>query len=730
MSDEERRMRRYSRFVSERPRMVTFGEPNRRQGAEQQRRRPDGFTRHSVSTEGERDRDGSRWRRRGVQRISGRSREEGCRSQQRRWGGEGRVPYQYRRNPGNVGNQSQGRAGHQRQSRREAGQPSQRQSSRNVRTRRITATHRASWSERAQDRRSRTSGQRCNSQRVEHYRSSDSQDQMLRVVPSRRSRTPSPPSRRTIHVTVSTSQGVGEQRQAELREEVNVPASAVTLRSPQEGVKIPEKSAISSQSQPKGSVCHRKLRQQVCPLCNKVVDMVKRHMEKKHLPWFFTPELVCWACAKVQENGAQLWANLANCPGEFSDHRLGLWAVAVWKWLEHLAEFLQLGGLSQLLGKVVQERLYPLSSGNNISPTRKLLMMWLQRAKDTPVKDITIAPPNCVAALLDWQTVTKLLLQLQETEREILASYPLSGGVGGMSLQITSVPVAGGHCHLEGVVQRLGVNQLEDIWQVAAGGPSYLQLQLVIWNRVFPEAWKWPLENVTTPVRVLNTVGVHPRLANQTVPWEVLEVQIRAAECVGVGECGLDETAEDMPAQEILFVRQLRLAQITGKAIVLHIRGQGKSTEIHQRVLGLVSRHLSRRHRIYIHCYSADWDTFVAWSKAFPNLMIGVTTLTTKLPDFLKLGRLIPLSKLAVETDSPYLPPVPYGVNLPQLVHHQAQTLAEVRNLPLCLILEETCRNVHKFFFEMWVKEHAWQPRVHRLWGRIKREVENVNISM
>ena len=161
--------------------------------------------------------------------MSGRSREEGFRSQQWRWGGEGRVPHQYRRNPGKVRNQSQGRAGHQRQSRREAGQPSQRQHSRNMPTGRTAASHRTSWSERAQDRRSRTSGQRCNSQRAEDYRSAESLDPMLRVVPSRRSRTPSPPSRRTIHVTVSTSQGVGEQRQAKLREEVNVPASAVPL---------------------------------------------------------------------------------------------------------------------------------------------------------------------------------------------------------------------------------------------------------------------------------------------------------------------------------------------------------------------------------------------------------------------------------------------------------------------------------------------------------------------
>ena len=156
-----------------------------------------------------------------------------------------------------------------------------------------------------------------------------------------------------------------------------------------------------------------------------------------------------------------------------------------------------------------------------------------------------------------------------------------------------------------------------------------------------------------------------------------------------------------MNAQETLFVRQLRLAHMTGKVLVLHIRSQGASTEIHRRVLRLVSSHLSRQHKVNIHCYSADWEIYMAWAKTFPNLTIGMTTLTTKLPDFLKLGRLIPLTQLAVETDSPYLSPAPYGVNLPQLVHHQAQTLAEVRNLPLFMILEETYRNVRRFFLKM-----------------------------
>ena len=101
------------------------------------------------------------------------------------------------------------------------------------------------------------------------------------------------------------------------------------------------------------------------------------------------------------------------------------------------------------------------------------------------------------------------------------------------------------------------------------------------------------MENITTPVEVLNTIGVHPGLATQEVPWEELDVPIRTIECVGLGECGLDETAGDMTAQETLFVRQLRLALMTGKVLVLHICSQGASEEIHRRVLRLVSSHLS-----------------------------------------------------------------------------------------------------------------------------------------
>ena len=196
---------------------------------------------------------------------------------------------------------------------------------------------------------------------------------------------------------------------------------------------------------------------------------------------------------------------------------------------------------------------------------------------------------------------------------------------------------------------------------------------------------------------------MQPRHATQEVPWEELWVQIQTFECVSVGEYGLDKTAGDMPHQETLFVRQLQLAQVRRKVLVLHIRSQGTSMKIHIRMLRLVSSHLSWQHKVYIYCYSANWEIYMAWVKTFLNLMIRVTTLKTKFPDSLKLRRLIDLTQLAVEIDSPYLPPVPYGVNLPQLVHHQPQALAEMRNPSLSMILEETYRNVRRFFMGMWV---------------------------
>ena len=147
----------------------------------------------------------------------------------------------------------------------------------------------------------------------------DSRDLSRETVSVRRSRTPSPPSQRTILITVSTSQSKSERPQEVSQGEVEVPVSTVVSLVPPEVVNGQEEAVANQQPQKVKGIRRWDTRQQVCPLCKKVVDMLKWHMAKRHLPWYFAPELACWACEKAQETGAQLWANHAICPGDFND---------------------------------------------------------------------------------------------------------------------------------------------------------------------------------------------------------------------------------------------------------------------------------------------------------------------------------------------------------------------------------------------------------------------------
>ena len=112
---------------------------------------------------------------------------------------------------------------------------------------------------------------------------------------------------------MSTSQAKSEQPQEVSQEEVEVPMSTVVSLVPPEVVNGQEEAVTNQQPQQMKGIPCRNTRQQVCPLCKKVVNMVKRHMVKRHLSWYFAPELACWACEKAQETGAQLWANHAIC---------------------------------------------------------------------------------------------------------------------------------------------------------------------------------------------------------------------------------------------------------------------------------------------------------------------------------------------------------------------------------------------------------------------------------
>ena len=122
----------------------------------------------------------------------------------------------------------------------------------------------------------------------------------------------------------------------------------------------------------------------------------------------------------------------------------------------------------------------------------------------------------------------------------------------------------------------------------------------------------------------------------------------KSSACYGIGECGLDRTISHMPEQKTNFKKQLKWAMELKKPLVLHLRGKDhKDTlAVYKEALEVAGKVLGRRHAVYLHCFTADYPTFLMWRKRFGNLLVGVTWKTTSTPDFPRLGRGLPLECL------------------------------------------------------------------------------------
>ena len=136
-------------------------------------------------------------------------------------------------------------------------------------------------------------------------------------------------------------------------------------------------------------------------------------------------------------------------------------------------------------------------------------------------------------------------------------------------------------CHLELMRQRVGWKSTIEsaLGELAESHASaaLAGLEAVVTNSVFWDEWITRIPASIGSIRVLQTWGVHPK-AVKNVNWCWMEEKLAAAECVAVGECGLDETAEDMELQEKVFKRQILIAHQLKKPLVLHLRGKTSRT--------------------------------------------------------------------------------------------------------------------------------------------------------
>jgi len=198
---------------------------------------------------------------------------------------------------------------------------------------------------------------------------------------------------------------------------------------------------------------------------------------------------------------------------------------------------------------------------------------------------------------------------------------------------------------------------------------------------------------------ILAAAGVHPHQAKDLTPDHLRELEGLAARRAirAVGEIGLDYHYDFSPAeaQRRALRSQLAFASGAGLPVILHSRLAGAD------IIAAVDGERFRGGGI-LHCFTEDWATARAMvDRGFFVSFSGILTFP-KSGALREVAARLPLDRLLVETDSPYLAPVPYRGsgrrNEPAFVVETARVLAAVRGLPLEDLAEATARNFAGLF--------------------------------
>lgn len=194
------------------------------------------------------------------------------------------------------------------------------------------------------------------------------------------------------------------------------------------------------------------------------------------------------------------------------------------------------------------------------------------------------------------------------------------------------------------------------------------------------------------------TVGIHPHEAAQVPPadWEAFSRLARDPRVVAVGEMGLDfhYDRSPRPVQEEAFRRSLRLAREVAKPIVIHVREADETCLRCLREEGIPAQ------GGVVHCFTGDAAAARAYLELGLHVSVsGIATFKTAEP-IREAVRITPRDRLLVETDSPFLAPIPFRGkrNEPAYVAHVAAKVAEVWGTTPDEVGRVTTVNVKRLF--------------------------------
>jgi TatD DNase family protein len=209
----------------------------------------------------------------------------------------------------------------------------------------------------------------------------------------------------------------------------------------------------------------------------------------------------------------------------------------------------------------------------------------------------------------------------------------------------------------------------------------------------------WPAVHAlaTSHPNLYATVGVHPDYPDTPEPAvDELAALATREKIVAIGETGLDYYREsgDLEWQRQRFRTHIRAARAAQKPLVIHTRAAAVDT------LAIMREEHAGEPGGVMHCFTETWDVArAALDLGFHISFSGIVTF--KNAQALKdVARRVPLDRMLIETDSPYLAPVPYRgkTNEPAYVPHVAAEIARLKEVPLETIARETSANFFRLF--------------------------------
>jgi len=194
------------------------------------------------------------------------------------------------------------------------------------------------------------------------------------------------------------------------------------------------------------------------------------------------------------------------------------------------------------------------------------------------------------------------------------------------------------------------------------------------------------------------TVGMHPHDAKDVGDEELQALKKLTAhpKVIAVGETGLDYYYNHSPreVQRRVFAQFICLAEETGLPLVVHERDAARES------VELLRNEGAGKIRGVIHCFTGDYDAAREYlDLGFYLSFTGIITFKNAEP-LREVVRKMPLDRIFVETDSPYLTPVPHRGrrNEPAYVHFVAATIASVKGLNIEEVARVTTNNVRALF--------------------------------